>query len=145
MAGETTNGTNGQRKTNGKATYSEKHKIADHFIGGNRLEKAPAGKVKDFVAQNDGHTVITNVSSSWVPKTSFFLCPYCSECLWLSFTGDAASHWPPFLFSAALGSERRRNPIFHTLIVLPAFRCHTFSCPSRRITLQRQPLENAGW
>lgn len=48
--------------TNGKATYAEKHKVADHFIGGNQLENAPASKVKDFVAQNDGHTVITNVS-----------------------------------------------------------------------------------
>lgn len=47
---------------NGKASYAEKHKIADHFIGGNKLANAPASKVKDFVAQNDGHTVITNVS-----------------------------------------------------------------------------------
>lgn len=46
---------------NGKPTYAEQHNIADHFIGGNRLENAPASKVKDFVAQNDGHTVITNV------------------------------------------------------------------------------------
>lgn len=46
---------------NGKATYAEKHKIADHFIGGNKLSNAPASKVKDFVAQQDGHTVITNV------------------------------------------------------------------------------------
>jgi acetyl-CoA carboxylase/biotin carboxylase 1 len=49
---------------NGKATYAEKHKVAEHFIGGNRLENAPASKVKDFVASHDGHTVITNVSSS---------------------------------------------------------------------------------
>lgn len=49
---------------NGKATYAEKHKIADHFIGGNRLENAPPSKVKDFVASHDGHTVITNVSGS---------------------------------------------------------------------------------
>ena len=47
---------------NGKATYTEKNKVASHFIGGNRLENAPASKVKDFVAQHDGHTVITNVS-----------------------------------------------------------------------------------
>ncbi|OHW90182.1 acetyl-carboxylase [Colletotrichum incanum] len=46
---------------NGKATYAEKHQIADHFIGGNKLSNAPASKVKDFVAQQDGHTVITNV------------------------------------------------------------------------------------
>jgi len=57
--------TNGTGRTvphaNGKATYAEKHKIADHFIGGNKLSNAPASKVKDFVAQQDGHTVITNV------------------------------------------------------------------------------------
>ncbi|KAJ1334968.1 acetyl-CoA carboxylase [Microdochium nivale] len=47
--------------SNGKASYAEKHKIADHFIGGNKLENAPPSKVKDFVANHDGHTVITNV------------------------------------------------------------------------------------
>ena len=46
---------------NGKATYAEKHNIAAHFIGGNRLENAEPSKVKDFVAAHDGHTVITNV------------------------------------------------------------------------------------
>ncbi|KAI5863331.1 acetyl-CoA carboxylase [Durotheca rogersii] len=46
---------------NGKATYAEKHKVADHFIGGNRLENAAPSKVRDFVATHDGHTVITNV------------------------------------------------------------------------------------
>jgi hypothetical protein len=58
------NGTNGRTVpvTNGKASYAEKHNIADHFIGGSRLENAPPSKVKDFVAQHDGHTVITNVS-----------------------------------------------------------------------------------
>ena len=48
--------------TNGKQTYAEKHKIADHFIGGNSLQNAPPSKVKDFVAEHDGHTAITNVS-----------------------------------------------------------------------------------
>ncbi|KAL8321347.1 hypothetical protein RB597_007577 [Gaeumannomyces tritici] len=46
---------------NGKASYAEKHRIADHFIGGNRLENAPPSKVKEWVAAHDGHTVITNV------------------------------------------------------------------------------------
>jgi acetyl-CoA carboxylase / biotin carboxylase 1 len=60
-----TNGT-GSRvvpHTNGRASYAEKHKLADHFIGGNKLENAPGSKVKDFVANHDGHTVITNVRS----------------------------------------------------------------------------------
>ncbi len=56
MAPESTNGANGH------ASYAEKHSIAAHFIGGNSLANAPASKVKDFVAQHDGHTVITNVS-----------------------------------------------------------------------------------
>ena len=49
--------------SNGKQAYFEKHSIADHFIGGNNLHTAPPSKVKDFVAENDGHTVITNVRS----------------------------------------------------------------------------------
>lgn len=48
--------------SNGKASYAEKNQVAAHFIGGNRLANAPPSKVKDFVAENDGHTVITNVS-----------------------------------------------------------------------------------
>lgn len=54
---------------NGKPSYAEKHKVADHFIGGNRLENAPASKVKDFVAGHDGHTVITNVRRPRFPFT----------------------------------------------------------------------------
>lgn len=62
------NGLNGRTVpvANGKASYAEKHNIADHFIGGNRLAKAPSSKVKDFVAQHDGHTVITNVSGPYL-------------------------------------------------------------------------------
>ncbi|KJZ76419.1 Acetyl-CoA carboxylase [Hirsutella minnesotensis 3608] len=60
--GSQPNSTNGRTvPVNGKASYAEKHRIAAHFIGGNELSNAPASKVKDFVAQNDGHTVITNV------------------------------------------------------------------------------------
>ena len=43
-------------------SYSAKFNLAGHFIGANHLDVAPAGRVKDFVLQNDGHTVITNVS-----------------------------------------------------------------------------------
>ncbi|KAI2617262.1 acetyl-CoA carboxylase [Hypomontagnella submonticulosa] len=46
---------------NGKPTYAEKHKIPEHFIGGNKLENAAPSKVKDFVSSHDGHTVITNI------------------------------------------------------------------------------------
>ncbi|KAK6358447.1 acetyl-coenzyme-A carboxylase [Orbilia blumenaviensis] len=43
------------------SSYAAKHNLASHFIGGNRLDLAPSGPVKDFVANHDGHTVITNV------------------------------------------------------------------------------------
>jgi acetyl-CoA carboxylase / biotin carboxylase 1 len=59
---------------NGSASYAAKHNIAEHFIGGNKLENAPAGPVKDFVASHDGHTVITNVSTdeghNWQRRTT---------------------------------------------------------------------------
>lgn len=49
------------RSTN-PSSYAAKFKIAAHFIGGNHLEAAAAGSVKDFVTNHDGHTVITSVS-----------------------------------------------------------------------------------
>lgn len=64
-----TNGTvpvmNGQ-----KESYSAKHTLPDHFIGGNKLENAAPGPVKDFVAEHDGHTVITNVSIISLQKSA---------------------------------------------------------------------------
>ncbi|RKF57668.1 Acetyl-CoA carboxylase [Erysiphe neolycopersici] len=42
-------------------SYASRHQIADHFIGGNKLENAPSSIVKDFVKTHDGHTVITSV------------------------------------------------------------------------------------
>ena len=53
------NGTNG---THDPSSYAAKFDLADHFIGGNRVEAAPSSSVKDFVVHNDGHTVITSVS-----------------------------------------------------------------------------------
>ncbi|RAL58460.1 hypothetical protein DID88_005164 [Monilinia fructigena] len=63
MADQHTNGTVPIiSSSNGSgSSYAARHNIADHFIGGNKLENAPASKVKDFVAASDGHTVITNV------------------------------------------------------------------------------------
>jgi hypothetical protein len=56
--------TNGTVPTmNGAVSYAAKHNLADHFIGGNKLENAAAGPVKDFVASHDGHTVISSVSA----------------------------------------------------------------------------------
>ncbi len=62
-----TNGTNGTNGITGPlvnghgSSYAAKHNIPSHFIGGNNLQVAPAGAVKDFVADNDGHSVITSV------------------------------------------------------------------------------------
>ncbi len=62
---------NGAPQTNGVAhgphsrnpsSYAARFHLPDHFIGGNHLDAAPAGVVKDFVQDNDGHTVITNVN-----------------------------------------------------------------------------------
>lgn len=67
MAGSTVNGapkTNGASKAlvNGlKKSHVAKHNLPAHFIGGNHLDAAASGKVKDFVAEHDGHTVITSV------------------------------------------------------------------------------------
>lgn len=60
---------------NGSTSYAAKHQLADHFIGGNKLENAAAGPVKDFVANHDGHTVITNVRNP-------------TRELWLHFTNS---------------------------------------------------------
>lgn len=60
-ASNTANGT-----TNGHAAVddvSARYKnLAQHFIGGSHLDVAPPGKVKDFVAEHEGHTVISKVS-----------------------------------------------------------------------------------
>ena len=56
-------------KMNGAAKNASRfstQKLPAHFIGGNHLDAAPSSKVKDFVAANGGHTVITSVSAnSW--------------------------------------------------------------------------------
>ncbi len=52
---------NGTQANGHPSSYAAKHNLAPHFIGGNNIAVAPSGKVKDFVAANDGHTVITNV------------------------------------------------------------------------------------
>lgn len=57
-----------QPHINGKASYAEQRKVADHFIGGNRLQNAPDSLVKEFVSANDGHTVITNVSATYLSE-----------------------------------------------------------------------------
>ena len=61
--GGAANGVNGH--ANGyPSSYSAKYNLASHFIGGNELSKAAPSKLKDFVGQHDGHTVITKVSKA---------------------------------------------------------------------------------
>ena len=77
MAAQTVNGapktngtlTNGdahpakeQSRSKNSSSYAAKFNLPSHFIGGNHLGAAPAGSVKDFVTNHDGHTVITNAS-----------------------------------------------------------------------------------
>lgn len=46
------------------SSLAAKHNLAEHFIGGNRLDMAPESAVKDFVTRHGGHTVITDVRAS---------------------------------------------------------------------------------
>lgn len=43
---------NGTVPISAPTSYSAKFKLADHFIGGNKLDNAAAGPVKDFVASH---------------------------------------------------------------------------------------------
>lgn len=43
------------------SSRAAKYELPSHFIGGNRLDLAAPSKVKDFVAKNDGHSVISSV------------------------------------------------------------------------------------
>ncbi|RKF76212.1 Acetyl-CoA carboxylase [Golovinomyces cichoracearum] len=53
-------GSHGESSVKGQS-YASRHQIADHFIGGNKLDNAAPSSVKDFVVKHDGHTVIKNV------------------------------------------------------------------------------------
>lgn len=62
---DATGGAAANGTSNGYPTsYAAKFNLASHFIGGNEISRAAPSKVKDFVAANDGHTVITNVSTA---------------------------------------------------------------------------------
>jgi acetyl-CoA carboxylase/biotin carboxylase 1 len=54
----------GSQKNGTPSSNAAKYNLPSHFIGGNHLRVAPPSKVKDFVADMGGHTVITNVSTS---------------------------------------------------------------------------------
>ncbi|KAL8752619.1 MAG: hypothetical protein Q9199_005623 [Rusavskia elegans] len=61
QANGTTHNLAGKGHSRKTSSYAAKHKLAAHFIGGNHLGVAPASSVKDFVANHDGHSVISNV------------------------------------------------------------------------------------
>ncbi|RJE25161.1 acetyl-CoA carboxylase [Aspergillus sclerotialis] len=53
---------NGTSTSNGHGiSRAVRYNLPSHFIGGNRLEVAAPSNVKDFVAKNDGHSVISSV------------------------------------------------------------------------------------
>ena len=58
------NGVNGTVVNGHPSSWQARHDLPAHFIGLNRLEQAPASKVKDFVHTGDGHSVITSVSAA---------------------------------------------------------------------------------
>ena len=58
---------NGAVVNGGPSSYAARHNLPPHFIGGNSLDVAPPGPVRDFVADNDGHTPITSVRLDALP------------------------------------------------------------------------------
>ena len=65
---------NGTKAVNGtQSSWQTRYDLpskSPHFIGGNRLQKAPQSKVKDFVQDADGHSVITSVRINSCSKSS---------------------------------------------------------------------------
>jgi hypothetical protein len=55
---------NGSSSNGHVSSRAAKHNIPSHFIGGNHLDAAPPSSVKDFVANHEGHSVISSVSGS---------------------------------------------------------------------------------
>ncbi|BCS26346.1 acetyl-CoA carboxylase ACC1 [Aspergillus puulaauensis] len=51
----------GDGATPSGVSRSAKYNLPSHFIGGNHLDAAAPSSVKDFVAQHEGHSVITSV------------------------------------------------------------------------------------
>jgi acetyl-CoA carboxylase/biotin carboxylase 1 len=43
------------------SSWQSRHPVPAHFIGGNNLDVAAPGVVKDFVQNSEGHSVITSV------------------------------------------------------------------------------------
>src|SRR5271156_5323830 len=64
----TVNGTTGA-VMNG--SWQSKHQVPAHFIGGNHLDAAAPGVVKDFVQNSEGHSVITSVGLAKPVQSSF--------------------------------------------------------------------------
>ena len=58
----TVNGTKGALTNGEHSSWQARHPVPAHFIGGNHLDAAPPGAVKDFVQNAEGHSVITSVS-----------------------------------------------------------------------------------
>lgn len=67
---------NGTAKTNGHASpRAAEYNLPSHFIGGNRLDVAVPSAVRDFVAQHEGHSVITSVGFLPFFALYIYICP----------------------------------------------------------------------
>lgn len=54
------------------SSNAAKYNLPSHFIGGNHLDAAPPGLVRDFVAKHGGHSVISSVCFSSRGRASPF-------------------------------------------------------------------------
>jgi hypothetical protein len=66
----TVNGTTGAVTNGQHSSWQSKHQVPAHFIGGNHLDAAAPGVVKDFVQNSEGHSVITSVSPAKLVQAS---------------------------------------------------------------------------
>jgi hypothetical protein len=67
----TVNGTTGAVTNGQRSSWQSKHPVPAHFVGGNHLDAAAPGVVKDFVQNSEGHSVITSVSLAKPARSSF--------------------------------------------------------------------------
>ena len=125
------NGVKGQ--ANGvHSSWQAKHEVGSHFIGGNKLEKAPPSKVKDFVQASDGHSVINSVC---------FRCRDWRAWNWLTleFAGFDCQQWY---------CGRQRNPIGTKMGLRDFWRraCHSIHSDghARRLAGKRRLHSNGG-
>lgn len=89
---------NGTAKTNGHASpRAAEYNLPSHFIGGNRLDVALPSAVRDFVAQHEGHSVITSVG--FLPFFALYIYIYLSYSASKILSNAASFQRPANIFS----------------------------------------------